>query len=153
MTYEVDNYAPVLPRSAAVCSGSLFINSFKETLYLYDAQTGNSTQLKEGDSFDLKAPLPDELRYYIRVMYVPTDVTTPNAATDDVTVYNKQAGSVLVYTSATIEKLTVFNMAGQMVEQEQNLWTNIKEVSLPTGVYLFEVVTDRGVANKKVLVR
>ena len=40
-----------------------------------------------------------------------------------------------------------------MVEQEQNLWTNIKEVNLPTGVYLFEVVTDRGVANKKVLVR
>jgi hypothetical protein len=129
------------------------VNSFKETLYLYDAYTGNSTQIKEGELFDLEAPLADELRYYLRVMYVPTDVTTPNAATDDVTVYNKQAGSVLVYTSATIEKLTVFNMAGQMVEQEQNLWTNIKEVSLPTGVYLFEVVTDRGVANKKVLVR
>lgn len=129
------------------------VNSFNETLYLYDAYTGNSTQINEGASFDLEAPLADELRYFLRVMYVPTDVTTPNAATDDVTVYNKQAGSVLVYTSATIEKLTVFNMAGQMVEQEQNLSTNIKEVSLPTGVYLFEVVTDRGVANKKVLVR
>jgi hypothetical protein len=129
------------------------VNSFNETLYLYDAYTGNSTQLKEGDSFDLEAPLADEMRYYVRVMYISTDVETSNSVTDDVTIYNKEAGSVLVYTSATIEKLTVFNMAGQMVEQEQNLWTNIKAVNLPTGVYLFEIVTDRGVANKKVLVR
>ncbi|MDD3480387.1 MAG: T9SS type A sorting domain-containing protein [Paludibacteraceae bacterium] len=129
------------------------VNSFNETLYLYDAYTGNSTQINEGASFDLEAPLADEMRYYVRVMYISTDVETSNSVTDDVTIYNKEAGSVLVYTSATIEKLTVFNMAGQMVEQEQNLWTNIKAVNLPTGVYLFEIVTDRGVANKKVLVR
>ncbi|HKL96752.1 MAG TPA: T9SS type A sorting domain-containing protein, partial [Paludibacteraceae bacterium] len=130
------------------------VNSFDETLYLYDAFTSNSTQLYEGISVDLEAPLADELRYYLRVMYhTTTEVETAESASNDVTIYNREAGSALVYTSATIEKLTVFNMAGQMVEQEQNLWTSVFEVKLPSGVYLFEVVTDKGVANKKVLVR
>ena len=129
------------------------VDTFDETLYLYDAYTGNSTQLYEGVSLDLEAPLADEFRYYVRVMYISTDVETPEPGNNDVTVYSKEAGSALVYTSATIQQLTVFNMAGQMVEKEQNLWTNITEVKLPTGVYLFEVVTDRGVANKKVLIR
>ena len=130
------------------------VNSFSQTLYLYDAYLGTYTQLAEGDVLMLETLACDELRYYLRVMQTTTSIDTDKATDGKVEFYTKEPHTVLVYATSTIQKVLVVNMAGQQIQELSQVAANTVHVNnLPTGVYVFQVITDSDTVNRKVIVK
>jgi len=67
----------------------------------------------------------------------------PNPASEQVTISLEEG--------LTLEKVTIYTILGQVVKTETN---NVISVSsLPKGNYIFEIITNKGKASKKILVK
>ena len=49
-----------------------------------------------------------------------------------------------------LQKVNIYNVQGQLIKTEKDKVINVS--SLSKGTYLFEIITDKGKATKKILV-
>lgn len=136
------------------------ISSFSDGLQLFDEQTQTVIPLFDGMMLRLESAPSDETRYYLqRRGYSPDRPDDPTAVAlpetgGDVAVYVESGHRVVAVADATIKSVAVYNVAGQKVNELNNIFQKTAEMELPQGIYLLNIAMQAGdKAVRKVVVR
>jgi len=85
-----------------------------------------------------------------------SDVTNPPATGLDVVVYVTPAGEIVVESPVAIQSLTLFNVDGKMLRSVSVVETghvpSLHASTLPTGIYLLQIKTPKGIITKKLII-
>ena len=128
------------------------VDSFDETLYLYDNVYETMLPLIDGLTLELEMPKAGEIRYYV------TRDNSGGAPTDDSYLSDAKLcvvtndGLLSIYSNLNINDIEIYDIAGRLVHSS-NLNSTIYEVELPTGVYMLQVVVGDTLKTQKVIVK
>ena len=105
---------------------------WEEPLYLYDALTNDSIQIRNGLQIAIQTPQSDQMRYFINGHRAPKQTENTNVATG-IDLVNDESSS----TEDLSGKTVIYDILGRRVcvLGEHDLMTNIQ---LPTGVYILQ---------------
>ena len=128
------------------------VDSFDETLYLYDNVYETMLPLIDGLTLELEMPKAGEIRYYVtrdNSGGIPTDDSYLSDAKLCVVTND---GLLSIYSNLNINDIEIYDIAGRLVHSN-NLNSTIYEVELPTGVYMLQVVVGDTLKTQKVIVK
>ncbi len=129
------------------------IDNFIESLYLMDIQSGLMMPLEEGITLELETPTGGMPRYYITCNKVGDVVTENCNLRDDIIRIVSRIGESVVYANTDIVLVEIYDIAGRMIHNANNIYDSSYSVSLPEGAYMMKVVTTENISVQKFIVR
>ena len=128
------------------------VDSFDETLYLYDSLYETMLPLIDGLTLELEMPKVDEIRYYVTRDNSGGTPTDDSYLSDAKLCVVTNDGLLTIYSNQDINDIKIYDIAGRLVHSN-NLNSTIYEVELPTGVYMLQVVVGDTLKTQKVIVK
>ena len=131
------------------------IEDFDYDLYLYDALYDTELPLIDDLTVDLELPTEGEVRYYIKAKESQGGVTTDvvDVLQSKISVVNSK-GCVTVYSTANINSIAVYDIAGRLISIVDSLNRKEYRVDLSMGVYMLQIIANDGsVYQEKVVVK
>ena len=128
------------------------VDSFDETLYLYDNVYETMLPLIDGLTLELEMPKAGEIRYYVTRDNSGGTPTDDSYLSDAKLCVVTNDGLLSIYSNLNINDIEIYDIAGRLVHSS-NLNSTIYEVELPTGVYMLQVVVGDTLKTQKVIVK
>ena len=128
------------------------VDSFDETLYLYDNVYETMLPLIDGLTLELEMPKAGEIRYYVTRDNSGGTPTDDSYLSDAKLCVVTNDGLLSIYSNLNINDIEIYDIAGRLVHSN-NLNSTIYEVELPTGVYMLQVVVGDTLKTQKVIVK
>lgn len=129
------------------------IDSFDETLYLYDEEYDSKLPLIEGLTLELEMPKGGKIRYYITRENRGGITTEEEFVTDANVCAISSAGVVNIYSNVNMKEIKVYDVAGREIYSAVGLEVMSHEVDLPAGVYMLQVAFDEKLHTQKFIVK
>lgn len=135
------------------------IDNSKE-IYLYDAQTRESHNLRESEFVLFVNPGEYANRFSIRFTRESLEQEIMNIRNQDLPIsYSKTDHSITIFndTDANLREIQIFNLLGQRVQQSDvdNVSRSTVKVpvrNLPSNTYIVKAITDSGSTSKKIII-
>ena len=105
--------------------------------------------------YDMSDYFGHYLNFMVRVRVSSLDGVEEEIVLDDAQVYPNPTTGVLHIEASGLKGVEVYDMMGRQVASESIIPTDAKEIDLsrcPSGVYLVKLITDEGVATRRVSV-
>ena len=133
-------------------------------LFPYDAGTDNGTNYTSGNSVtnpvgnitSLKnvAPFNDQKIGTLTISLVETLSITDIFLKNDVKLYYNSTHKNITFLNtniSTISEVEIYNILGKRVKKEILIENNISIGSIPNGIYIVKIATDKGVFSRKIV--
>jgi len=133
-----------------------------QEIYIYDNVTGNYNSIKN-QTFQINLPAGTiDNRFSLRFKRTDTLDVTQNEMTNGITITHLQTTKTISIQNATLDSnvksVLLFNLVGQSVmtwkingQDQSNI--QLPVTNLSTGAYIVKVITDKGEATKKILIK
>jgi hypothetical protein len=142
------------PESASVTLSFVGLNSFTETVSLYDDQTQTTTDLSESNNTYSFTNNASNMGNRFFLLFSPNAPTSVNRITGDQVSVTVKDNTIRVVSSPLdpIRSIKIYNMQGQLAAEKTNL--SAVSCNIPVqakAAYIVEVITDHGQSVKKVI--
>lgn len=128
------------------------VDSFDETLYLYDNVYETMLPLIDGLTLELEMPNDGEVRYYVTRENSGGIATDDNYLSDAKLSVITSDGRLSIYSNQNISDIEIYDVAGRLV-YINTLNSTVCEVELPIGVYMLQVMIGDIIKTQKVIVK
>ena len=127
--------------------------NFTRPVYLYDALTDINTEIHSGMKIDFDGSEPDAVRYYLNINR--SGIITAHEETNNDAAITVYGNNNVIYCKSNndIISVSVYDIAGHLINEQHNIFNNSFQIQLPLGVYVVEVRTIYEVLNSKVFLR
>ena len=165
--FNANNIYPLGVKNATAGNVKFKIDSkenFSEDqeIYIYDNQNNQYHSIKSQD-FEINLPAGViENRFSLRFANATSLGTNDNEVQNEIGIIHSQSNNIITIKnellSAEIKSVVLFNMIGQQImtwdiENPSETTIELPVTNVSTGAYIVKVITDKGDASKKIMVK